>query len=129
MKKGQIEFLNGGWCSNDEATTYYEDIIEQMTLGHDFLKNEFDYIPKVFHYINIRVDGKLIHLVIQMEWLLCIVKWDWVLFSWLEWILKTKYLSLSNFKFKRISNKELEFIWKPNNRDSVFAHIFFNHYD
>ena len=53
MKKGQIEFLNGGWCSNDEATTYYEDIIEQMTLGHDFLKKEFDYIAVVSYFITL----------------------------------------------------------------------------
>lgn len=28
VRKGQLEFLNGGWCMNDEATSYYEDIID-----------------------------------------------------------------------------------------------------
>jgi len=28
VKNGQLEFINGGWCMNDEATTYFEDIID-----------------------------------------------------------------------------------------------------
>ncbi len=32
---------------NDEATVYYEDVIDQMTLGHHFLKEEFGYIAEI----------------------------------------------------------------------------------
>lgn len=28
VKNGQLEFINAGWCMNDEANTYYEDIID-----------------------------------------------------------------------------------------------------
>jgi Glycosyl hydrolases family 38 N-terminal domain len=34
VRRGQLDFANGGWVSNDEAITQYEDIIDQMTLGH-----------------------------------------------------------------------------------------------
>lgn len=33
--------MNGGFAANDHATTYYEDIIDQMTYGHQFVKNTF----------------------------------------------------------------------------------------
>ena len=29
----QLEFINGGWCMNDEAATDYNAIIDQMSLG------------------------------------------------------------------------------------------------
>lgn len=28
VRNGQLEFANGGWSSHDEATTYYEDVID-----------------------------------------------------------------------------------------------------
>jgi len=33
VSSGRLEFINGGWCMNDEATTHYVDIIDQMALG------------------------------------------------------------------------------------------------
>ncbi|XP_048473752.1 lysosomal alpha-mannosidase [Rhincodon typus] len=41
VDEGRLEFLNGGWCMNDEATTHYSSIIDQMTLGFQFLNDTF----------------------------------------------------------------------------------------
>lgn len=38
---GRLEFVNGGWCMNDEATTHYSAIIDQMSLGLHFLQETF----------------------------------------------------------------------------------------
>ncbi|XP_022084551.1 lysosomal alpha-mannosidase-like [Acanthaster planci] len=41
VNEGRLEFVNGGWCMNDEATTHYNAIIDQMTIGLKFLKDNF----------------------------------------------------------------------------------------
>ncbi|XP_041033071.1 lysosomal alpha-mannosidase isoform X1 [Carcharodon carcharias] len=41
VNEGRLEFVNGGWCMNDEATTHYNSIIDQMTLGFQFLNETF----------------------------------------------------------------------------------------
>eukprot|EP01015_Nassula_variabilis_P016683 TRINITY_DN2577_c0_g1_i10.p1 TRINITY_DN2577_c0_g1~~TRINITY_DN2577_c0_g1_i10.p1 ORF type:complete len:192 (-),score=36.16 TRINITY_DN2577_c0_g1_i10:61-636(-) len=46
IQNGQLEILNGGWVMNDEAAAYYEDIVDQMTIGHRFSKETFNYVPK-----------------------------------------------------------------------------------
>lgn len=38
---------NGGMCMHDEATPHYIDLIDQTTLGHQFIKEEFGKIPRV----------------------------------------------------------------------------------
>jgi len=52
VDNGQLEFINGGWCMNDEATCYYEDIIDQMTLGHQWLLNTFNVKPTIGWHID-----------------------------------------------------------------------------
>ena len=41
IASGQLEFTNAGVCQNDEATTYYEDIIDNMVWGHQFILKNF----------------------------------------------------------------------------------------
>eukprot|EP01137_Pigoraptor_chileana_P035462 Opistho-2@29507 len=52
VREGRLEFINGGWCMNDEATTHYVDIIDQMTLGHRFLMEEFGVRPRIGWHID-----------------------------------------------------------------------------
>lgn len=52
--EGRLEFINGGWSMNDEACTHYNSIIDQMTLGHRFLKDTFGKcgIPRIAWHID-----------------------------------------------------------------------------
>ncbi|XP_072528049.1 lysosomal alpha-mannosidase isoform X1 [Salminus brasiliensis] len=41
VQEGRLEFVNGGWCMSDEASTHYSSVIDQMTLGLRFLNDTF----------------------------------------------------------------------------------------
>uniref|UniRef100_A0AAR2JS97 Alpha-mannosidase n=1 Tax=Pygocentrus nattereri TaxID=42514 RepID=A0AAR2JS97_PYGNA len=41
VQEGCLEFVNGGWCMSDEASTHYSSVIDQMTLGLRFLNDTF----------------------------------------------------------------------------------------
>ena len=41
VHNGQLEFINGGWCMNDEAATHYNAIIDQMTWGFRKINDTF----------------------------------------------------------------------------------------
>lgn len=47
LKNKQLQFVNGAWVMHDEASAHYVSMIDQTTLGHRFLKDELDYIPRV----------------------------------------------------------------------------------
>ncbi|KAM0866244.1 hypothetical protein ACQ4PT_042745 [Festuca glaucescens] len=47
VSSGRLEFINGGMCMHDEATVHYIDMIDQTTLGHRFIKEEFGQIPRI----------------------------------------------------------------------------------
>lgn len=47
IREGQLEIANGGWVENDEAVCYYDDILLQYTVGHNFLYEEFGYVTKI----------------------------------------------------------------------------------
>ena len=52
MKDGQLEFVNGGWSMNDEACTHYDDIINNMQYGHEFLLEEFGIRPRIAWHVD-----------------------------------------------------------------------------
>ncbi|XP_068854008.1 lysosomal alpha-mannosidase isoform X2 [Aphelocoma coerulescens] len=41
VQEGRLEFVGGGWCMSDEATTHYGGALEQLALGRRFLRREF----------------------------------------------------------------------------------------
>jgi hypothetical protein len=118
VKEKRLEFLSGGWVMNDEANTYYQDIIDQIRLGMQFLKNEFDIIPRTAWYLD--PFGHSLTNTYLMNKLgyqnLVIVRVDY------------------RDKKNRIKEKNMEFYWKPYEeidygKSSIFTHITYDHYN
>jgi alpha-mannosidase len=47
VRNGQLELINGGWAMHDEACPTYEDMINNMMIGHDFILKEFGVKPRI----------------------------------------------------------------------------------
>ena len=54
VQEKRLEFINAGWCMNDEAATHYNAIIDQMTYGLNFIQETFgsDARPRIAWHID-----------------------------------------------------------------------------
>ncbi|KAB7498675.1 Lysosomal alpha-mannosidase, partial [Armadillidium nasatum] len=100
VENGQLEFINGGWCMNDEASAHYNSIIDQMTVGLVRLNDTFG--PVAFPRIGWQIDpfghsNEQASLFAQMGM-------DGEFFARIDW----------RDKSNRWDNKEMEVIWKSS---------------
>ena len=114
VKEGRIEFVGAGQVQNDEANPIYQEIIDNMVSGLQFVKSEFNATVKVGWQLD-----PFGHSFANAY-----------LFSKLGF----KYYVMERIDFQdninRINNHNLEFIWKPlnNKYNDIFTHIIPIHY-
>ncbi|XP_021762464.1 probable alpha-mannosidase At5g13980 [Chenopodium quinoa] len=109
VKSGQLEFINGGMVMHDEAATHYIDMIDQTTLGHQFLKNEFGVIPRVGWQID-----PFGHSAVQAYLLGAEVGFDSLFFARIDY----------QDREKRMAEKSLEVVWQGSKSLGATAQIF-----
>ena len=114
---GQLEFLNAGWSMHDEACPSYEDMINNMMIGHQFLLKEFNFVPRIgwsidpFGHSNANP-----RLIADMGF-------DAWFFARLDF----------QDKAKRLVDKTMEFVWRPfydhlGKSVQIFTHALYHHY-
>ncbi|KAL2629536.1 hypothetical protein R1flu_014222 [Riccia fluitans] len=109
VESGQLEFINGGWCMHDEATTHYVDMIDQTTLGHRYIKKQFDVVPRIGWQID-----PFGHSAVQGYLLGAEVGFDAVFFG------RADYQD----KLQRQKTRTMEFIWRGSKSLGSSAQIF-----
>nr|XP_012569187.1 probable alpha-mannosidase At5g13980 [Cicer arietinum] len=118
VSSGQLEFINGGMCMHDEAVTHYIDMIDQTTLGHRFLKEEFGVTPRVGWQID-----PFGHSAVQAYLLGAEVGFDSLFFGRIDYQDRTK----------RKKEKSLEVIWQGSkslgSSSQIFAGAFPENYE
>lgn len=98
VKTGQLEIINAGWSMHDEACPIYEDMLNNMMIGHEWVLETFGVKPRIGWQIdpfghsntNARIFSEM--------------GFDAWFFARIDY----------QDKNKRMNDKELEWIWRPN---------------
>ncbi|XP_058195681.1 probable alpha-mannosidase At5g13980 [Rhododendron vialii] len=106
---GQLEFINGGMCMHDEAAPHYIDMVDQTTLGHRFIKEEFNVTPRIGWQID-----PFGHSAVQAYLLGAEVGFDSLFFGRID------YQDIA----KRKLEKSLEVVWQGSKSFGSSAQIF-----
>ncbi|XP_050392996.2 lysosomal alpha-mannosidase [Patella vulgata] len=119
VAEGRLEFILGGWSMDDEATTHYNAIIDQHTLGFDFLRQNFQDCgrPRVAWQIDPFGHSR------EQASLFAQMGFDGLFFGRLDY----------QDKANRLNKKTMEMIWKgsPKNlgqTSELFTGALFNQY-
>lgn len=118
VQAGQLEFIGGGWCMNDEAATHYNAIVDQMTWGFRRLNDTFGECarPKIAWQIDPFGHSKeQANLFAQMGF-------EGLFFGRLDW----------QDKSERVKKKTMEMVWKASqslgDSGSIFTGALYNGY-
>eukprot|EP01133_Synstelium_polycarpum_P013629 gene13629-16045_t len=130
VSSGQLEFVGGGWAQNDEALTHYQAVINQMTLGHQFLLSTFGVRPVAGWQIDpfgpstvtatlFKLMGIKYHVIDRLDQ-------------------RVKYVQSGYPRIPgsgaMVTNRSFEFTWYPSPDNygpefSIFTHVLDNHYN
>jgi alpha-mannosidase len=109
VRSGQLELINGGWCMHDEASPHYIDMIDQITLGHKFIKQQFNVTPRIGWQID-----PFGHSAVQAYLLSAEVGFDSLFFGRIDY----------QDRAKRKGEKSLEVVWQGSKSLGSSAQIF-----
>jgi len=111
VANGQLEFVNGGWCMHDEAAAHFIDMVDQTTLGHKFIVEEFgeSAVPTIGWQID-----PFGHSATQAALLSGEVGFNGLFFGRIDY----------QDHDIRIANKDLEFIWRASPSLGEDAQVF-----
>ncbi|GAM26922.1 hypothetical protein SAMD00019534_100970 [Acytostelium subglobosum LB1] len=129
VASGQLEFVGGGWAQNDEAVTHYQAVLNQMTIGHQFLLGTFGVAPEAGWQIDPFGPSTLTATLFNL------MGFKYHIINRLDDRLKHQYNSTPDIvgSGAMIEDRSFEFMWYPSpsygNNLSLFTHVLDNHYN
>ncbi|KYQ94434.1 alpha-mannosidase [Tieghemostelium lacteum] len=129
IAEGRLYFIGGGWAQNDEAVTHYQAVINQMTIGHQFLLSEFGVTPTISWQIDPFGASTLTPILFSLMG---------IKYSVIDRLDQRLKYNFSEDPFiagsgSYIVDKSFEFNWYPSKNYgeslNVFTHILDNHYN
>lgn len=116
IQNGQLELINAGWCMSDEANPYYEDVIDQMTIGFRWVKDTFGVVPRIGWHIDPfghqASNAAMFNQLGFNAWFFARID--------------------RQDKSIRLSKKAMEMVWHPTQYsgidNSIFTHVNYYHY-
>ena len=117
VSQGRLEILNAGWSMHDEACPHYEDMINNMQMGHQFALKEFGVAPRIGWQIDpFGHSNANAYLFAEMGF-------DAYFFARIDY----------QDKDNRLANKSMEWIQRPmyyifGDGPEIFSHALYHHY-
>lgn len=112
IQNNRFEFACGGWVENDYASVSYQSVIEQMTLGYEYLRERFGIIPRFgFDIDPFGYSSHVASLYSQMGL-------EMVVLNRVHWKIKEAMRKTRNLEFLWLTDKELK----------IFTHVLHTHY-
>ena len=112
----QLQFANGGWVMHDEAATTFEDQLDQMAFGHQFLLQTFGITPTIGWQID-----PFGHSEANAD-LYAKMGFNGLFFARIDY----------QDKAKRLNESTCEMIWRPQTSTGapaeIFTHVLYAHY-
>lgn len=117
VQEGRLEFLNAGWSMSDEAAPHFDDFIDNMMKGHDFLLKEFGVKPRIAWHIDPFGHSN------ASPRLFADMGFDAWFFARMDY----------QDKARRLNTSEMEWVWRPffnheGKRTQIFTHTLYQHY-
>lgn len=119
LADGRFEFVCGGWVQNDEASPSLDEVVRQISDGHQWLQRNVDSsmeMPRIAWQIDPFGHSSMTPVLFEQLGFEAMV------------INRIHFNDKSTFK----ANKHMEFLWAPSatrgTRSRMFTHVLHSHY-
>ncbi|KAL9652227.1 hypothetical protein ABK040_011887 [Willaertia magna] len=112
VKSKRFEIVGGGWVQTDEACVSYTSIINEMTVGHEYLLRRFGIRPRVAWQIDpFGHEGRIPQLFSEMGF-------------------DALVINRVHFAIKQVmkDEKSLQFLWNISQNKTIFTEVLHTHY-